>query len=163
MTKSDQNKELESKSHQIKALEIKNATLVEATDKRQDQLNKQANIIGGLRINMNKLEIETKEKDMEIKRITDMNTELVFTLVYREDTINDLEERLIEFLDVQILIEPSLNQDATNANNDATPTSLNPPDEEMDNSEKEIATIISNKTVGYKKSWTTDRSQTKRS
>ena len=153
LTKSDQNKELDSKSHQIKALEIKNATLVEATDKRQEQLNKQANIIGGLRIDMNKLEIETKEKEMEIKRITDMNTELVLTLVSRDDTINDLEERLIQFLNVPILIEPPLNQDATNilkeANNDDTPTSLNSPDEKMDNSEKEIGTIISNKTVGY--------------
>ena len=81
----------------------------------------------------------------------------------RDDTINDLEERLLQFLDVKILTEPSLNQDATNVNNDDTPTSLNTPEEEIDNSEKEIATIISNKTVGYKKSWTTDRSQTKRS
>ena len=151
LTASDQNKELESKSHQIKALEIKNATLVEATYKRQDQLNKQANIIGDLRINMNKLEIETKEKDMEIKRITDMDTKLVCTLVSRDDTINDLEEKLIQFLDVQILIEPSLNQDATNVNNDDTPISLNPPDEETDNSENKNAAIILNKTVGYKR------------
>ena len=124
---------------------MKNATLVETTEKRQDQLNKQANIIGDIRTNMNKLEIQTKEKDVEIKRITDMNNELVMKLVSRDDTINDLEERLIQFVNEKIPIEPSRNQNAPNRGEGANYEE----DHLMNNSEQEMNTISSNKTSGY--------------
>ena len=148
---------------------MKNATLVETAEKRQDQLNKQANIIGELRSNMNKLEIETNEKDIEIKRINDMNNELVLTLVSRDDTINDLEERLTQFLDV--LIEPTMNQYAPNfqevkrvghenqveqsafkdnnegAGNGAASQATH--GEEMEEDEEEITAIHASKTSGY--------------
>ena len=69
-------------------------------------MTRQANIIGELRASVNELEIKTNEKDADTERITQMNNELVDTLVSRDYTIKDLEGRLLQFLDVRIVEEP---------------------------------------------------------
>ena len=92
MNKKVRNLELEKREQENTSLKLKNVTLAETAEKRQEQLTKQANIISELRAGTNKLEIEKKERDDKIEIITHVNNELVDTLVLRNDTIKYLEE-----------------------------------------------------------------------
>ena len=49
LNKTVKRSEAEKRDQHIKSLELKNVTLVETAEKRQDQLTRQANIIGELR------------------------------------------------------------------------------------------------------------------
>ena len=139
LTQIVKDQESEKKDNIIKSLEIKNNTLLEASEKKQDQLNKQANIIGDLRMKIKQLTIETNENNVEIKPISDINHDLVNTLVSKNDIISNFEERLNTVHDAKIANEPlsSVN------------TSLTPQDEAMDDGQEQIATMSANKTEGY--------------
>ena len=139
LTKTTKNEESENKDNIIKSLELKNKTLVDATDKKQDQLNKQANIIGDLRMKINLLEIETDEKDIEIKRISEINHNLVNDLVSKNDTIQTLEEKMIKSQDAQ----------KSNKSSHLVDASSTTQDEAMDKGQDQIATMNANKNTGY--------------
>ena len=79
----------------ISRLETKNACLVEAADARQEQLNKQAIIIGDLRENLEQVSLALEVKVSEFKRVEETNAILVESLVSKDDMISDLRDNLL--------------------------------------------------------------------
>ena len=93
------NRELNMKDLEIKSLEAKNSNLSQAVEKKQEQLTKQANIIGELRERINQLEIQTEIDNTEnvnnnevrnLKQTIEANNRKIFSL--ERETLHLAEE-----------------------------------------------------------------------
>ena len=66
-----------SRDNKIEALEVKNSNLAESVEKNQEQLNKQANIIGKLREEMHELKVNVQGNSEEREKLKNLYNELL--------------------------------------------------------------------------------------
>ena len=92
--KTGMNTDIDTRDKRISDLEVKNIVLVDTVEKKQDQLTKQANIIGDMREKVHGLDLKVEVVENENERLNNVNNDMVDTLVSKNYDITNLEHRL---------------------------------------------------------------------